>query len=186
MRPKPPPDYLAGYPAALVDPVRRLIEQDRLGEVLLQKYPQAHEVRTDRALYDYVQELKGEYMRNVGQVSKVAYDSKLQLIRQALGTHTSISRVQGSKLKSKREILVASVFKEMPPDFLRMIVVHEMAHLKEGAHDKAFYQLCQYMEPAYHQLEFDLRVYLSHLAAGGRPLWSVTPGDAGAAAITPA
>jgi predicted metal-dependent hydrolase len=186
MRPKPPPDYLAGYPAALVDPVRHLIEQDRLGEVLLKKYPLAHEVRTDKALYDYVQVLKGEYMRNVGQVSKVAFDSKLQLIRQALGTHTSISRVQGSKLKSKREIHVASVFKEMPPEFLRMIVVHEMAHLKEAAHDKAFYQLCLYMEPAYHQLEFDLRVYLSHLAAGGRPLWSVTPIDASAGAITPA
>ena len=28
-------------------------------------------------------------------------------------------------------------------------------------HNKAFYQLCQYMLPDYHQLEFDLRVYLT-------------------------
>jgi UTP pyrophosphatase len=28
------------------------------------------------------------------------------------------------------------------------------------------------MEPDYHQLEFDLRTYLSHLEATGRPLWS--------------
>jgi len=41
-----------------------------------------------------------------------------------------------------------------------MIVVHELAHLKERNHDKAFYQLCQHMEPDYHQLEFDCRVYL--------------------------
>lgn len=176
MRPRPPPNYLAGYPPDLVAPVLRLIEQDKLGTVLLKKYPLAHEVRTDKALYDYVQGLKGEFMRNVGQVSKVAFDSKLRVIRQALGTHTSISRVQGTKLKSKREIHVATVFKEMPPEFLRMIVVHELAHLKESAHDKAFYQLCCHMEPDYHQLEFDLRVYLSHLAAGGRVLWSATPG----------
>jgi len=45
-------------------------------------------------------------------------------------------------------------------EFLRMIVVHELAHLKEFEHNKAFYQLCCHMEPDYHQLEFDLRVFL--------------------------
>lgn len=174
MRPKPPPNYLTGYPAALVAQVRHLIEQDMLAAVLLQKYPQAHAVRTDNALYDYVQALKNEYLRNAGQLSKVTFDSKLHVIRQALGTHTAISRVQGAKLKAKREIRVAAVFKEMPAEFLRMIVVHELAHLKERDHDKAFYQLCRHMEPDYHQLEFDLRVYLSHLAATGRPLWGTS------------
>ena len=50
-----------------------------------------------------------------------------------------------------------------------MIVVHELAHLKESDHNKAFYRLCVAMLPAYHQLEFDLRVYLTWcdmLAAG--------------------
>ena len=42
-----------------------------------------------------------------------------------------------------------------------MIVVHELAHLKELDHNKAFYQLCEYMLPEYHQREFDLRVYLT-------------------------
>lgn len=177
MPPKPPPDFLAGYPAALVAQVRQLIDQDKLADVLLKKYPQTHAVRSDRALYDYVMEIKGEYLRSAGQLSKVAFDSKLQVIRQALGTHTSISRVQGAKLKTKREIRVATVFKEMPPEFLRMIVVHELAHIKEREHDKAFYQLCRHMEPDYHQLEFDLRVYLSHLEATGRPLWSVAAVD---------
>lgn len=172
MRPKPAPNYLAGYPANLTAQVQRLIEENRLADVLLKKYPLAHAVRTDKALYDYVHELKGEYLRNAGQLSKVAFDSKLHVIQNALGTHTSISRVQGTKLKSKREIRVATLFREMPPEFLRMIVVHELAHLREREHDKAFYQLCRHMEPDYHQLEFDLRVYLSHLAANGRALWS--------------
>ena len=61
------------------------------------------------------------------------------------------------------EIRVAGVFREAPEAFLRMIVVHELAHLKERQHDKAFYQLCEHMEPAYHQLEFDLRLYLTLL-----------------------
>jgi len=172
VKPKPAPNYLAGYASELVEPVCRLIEQGRLGEVLLRKYPAAHEVRTDKALYDYVQEMKGRYMRNAGLISKVAFDSRMHVIRNALGTHTTVSRVQGNKLRSKREIHVATVFRDMPEDFLRMIVVHELAHLKESAHDKHFYQLCRHMAADYHQLEFDVRVYLSHLAAGGQALWA--------------
>ena len=178
MRPKPPSSYLAGYPVALAEEVQRLIKQGQLADRLLQKYPLAHAVRTDKALYDYVLELKGVYLRNAGQLSKVAFDSKLHVIQHALGTHTSISRVQGTKLKSKREIRIATVFKEMPPEFLRMIVVHELAHIKEREHDKAFYQLCRHMEPDYHQLEFDLRAYLIYLDASGQPLWSIATADA--------
>jgi predicted metal-dependent hydrolase len=69
--------------------------------------------------------------------------------------------VQGGKLKSKNEIRIASQLKQLPLPLLRMVVVHELAHLREKDHNKAFYQLCQYMEPAYHQLEFDLRLYLT-------------------------
>ena len=172
MRPKPSPNYLAGYPVALADEVRRLIEQNRLADVLLRKYPLAHEVRTDKALYDFAQELKSSHLRNAGQLSVVLFDSRLQVLQHALGLHTRIARVQGAKLKAKREIRVATVFREMPRQFLQMIVVHELAHLKEGGHDKAFYQLCRHMEPDYHQLEFDLRTYLCYLDAAGAPLWS--------------
>jgi hypothetical protein len=49
----------------------------------------------------------------------------------------------------------------MPLPILRMVVVHELAHLREKDHNKAFYQLCQYMEPQYHQLELDLRLFLT-------------------------
>jgi predicted metal-dependent hydrolase len=171
MRPKPSPNYLAGYPIALTLQVQQLIEQGQFAERLLLKYPAAHGVRTDRALYDYVLAAKERYLRNAGQLSRVAFDGKLQVMRHALGMHTSISRVQGIKLKTKREIRVATVFKEMPAEFLRMIVVHELAHLKEQEHNKAFYQLCLHMEPDYHQLEFDLRAYLTYLDAAGQPLW---------------
>ena len=178
MRPKPPPDYLAGYPAGLVEQVGLLIEQGQFAERWRRKYPQPHELRSDRALYDYVLDIKERYLRNAGVLSKVEYDSKLQVLRNALGTHTSISRVQGTQLKSKREIRVAAVFREMPEAFLRMIVVHELAHLKERDHDKAFYQLCRHMEADYHQLEFDLRAYLTYLDADGAPLWSAAEGGA--------
>jgi len=171
MLPNQPLQYLAGYPVALTEQVQRLLDEGRLGHVLLQRYPAAHDVRTDKALYDYVQELKGAYLRHGEPLSKVAFDNKLQIIRHALGTHTSISRVQGMRLKSKREIRIATAFKQMPQEFLRMIAVHELAHLKEREHDKSFYQLCRHMEPAYSQLEFDVRVYLSFQQATGQSLW---------------
>ena len=163
--------YLAGYPQSLQTQVQQLLAKGSLGDTLLAKYRQAHAVRTDKALYDYVMVLKNEFLRNSEPLSKVAFDSKLQIITHALGTHTTISRVQGNKLKSKREIRVASLFKEVPVEFLRMITVHELAHIKEKAHDKAFYKLCTYMEPHYHQYEFDLRVYLTHIDAAGKLEW---------------
>jgi len=163
--------YLQGYPAETLAQVEQLLQQDRVVDWLLKKYPEGHAVRTDRALFDYVQALKTEHLRGAEPLAKVAFDAKLHLVQHALGTHTNIARVQGNKLKAKREIRVASLFKNTPEDFLRMIAVHELAHLKERAHDKAFYQLCNYMEPRYHQLEFEVRVYLTHLEAAGARLW---------------
>ena len=164
----PPPNlkYLAGYPDDVQAQVRQLIEQGRLGDSLRQRYAGTHEVRTDRALYDYTVALKNRCMRSAPPLSKVVFDNQLQLLQHALGTHTTVARVQGGRLKAKREIRVASLFRDTPPEFLKMIVVHELAHLKEPVHDKAFYQLCEHMEPEYHQLEFDLRLYLTQQELG--------------------
>jgi predicted metal-dependent hydrolase len=166
-----PLKYLSAYPDQLRQQAAQLLAEDRLGELLLRRYPRAHEVRTDKALYGYVQDLKDEYLRNAEPVSKVAFDNKIHVVQHALGLHTAISRVQGSKLKSKREIRIATVFRDAPAEFLRMITVHELAHLKEKQHDKAFYKLCCWMEPHYHQYELDLRLYLTQLEQSGRPLW---------------
>ena len=153
--------YLAGYSAHLVDQVRACLGDGSLGERLLRRYPQPHAVRNDGALYDYVSGLKASRLKNAPPLSKVLWDGKLASLRNALGTHTRVTRVQGGKLRTRREIRIADVFREAPPEFLRMIVVHELAHFKESDHNKAFYKLCQYMMPGYHQVEFDLRVYLT-------------------------
>lgn len=153
--------YLQAYPQQLQDQVRQLIEQDRLGQYLERRYPGRHDVQSDKALYGYAMDLKQQYMRTAPAVDKVLYDNKLDVVQRALGLNTAISRVQGGKLKAKKEIRVASLFKDAAPEFLQMIVVHELAHLKERDHSKAFYQLCEHMLPGYHQLEFDLRVYLT-------------------------
>ncbi len=164
--------YLTAYPEHLRSQVARLVADGGLADLLRQRYPAAHGIRTDKALYAYVQDLKDEYLRNAEPVTKVEFDSKLQVIQHALGLHTAISRVQGSKLKAKREIRIGTVFRDAPPEFLRMIAVHELAHLKEKQHDKAFYKLCCWMEPHYHQYEFDLRLYLTQLALSGERLWA--------------
>ena len=155
--------YLVGYPEHLLAKVRQLIEQDRLGPMLADRYGEPNTVRNDAQLYDYVQALKDRHLRKAVPLGKVLYDSKLQVMKHALGTHTAISRVHGGRLKASREIRIDTVFRDAPADFLRMIVVHELAHMKEADHNKAFYQLCTHMEPDYHQLEFDLRLYLTHM-----------------------
>ncbi len=162
--------YLNGYPQQVTDQVQKLIDEKRLGAAILKRFPVAHEIKTERALYEFTVELKNQFLRKAPPLSKVIFDNKINVLHDALGLHTFISRVQGGKLKAKNEIRIGSVFKTAPLEFLRMIVVHELAHLKEKEHNKAFYQLCVHMEPNYHQLEFDLRVYLTNLDLFG-PLY---------------
>ena len=155
--------YLQGYSPALIAQVQQLVAESELGPLLARKYPVAsHEVRSDKALFDYTQALKARFMRNAAPLDKVVFDAKLKIIQHALGTHTRAPQQQGSKTKMRREIRIASLFRDAPEPFLKMIVVHELAHLKEMDHNKAFYQLCTHMERDYGQLEFDLRLYLTH------------------------
>lgn len=171
--------YLHGYPPALLEQVRQLIERDELGALLARRYPQGHEVRSDKALFDYTQALKQRHLRNADPLARVCYDAKIKVVQHALGTHTRASTVQGSRLKTRREIRVATLFRGAPEPFLRMIVVHELAHLRELEHNKAFYQLCHHMEPAYAQLEFDTRLWLTQRErAGAAPAAALTPAAA--------
>jgi predicted metal-dependent hydrolase len=160
--------YLEHYPEHIKTQVHDLIEKKNLGKYILKNYPSSHEYKSDKALYDYTIDLKNQFLKKSLPLSKVIYDGKINVINDALGLHTIISRVQGGKLKSKNEIRVASIFKNMPEEFLRMIVVHELAHIKEKNHEKAFYKLCTYIEPKYHQYELDLRIYLTYVDKLGK------------------
>lgn len=155
--------YLAHYNQEIRAQVQKLIDTDTLGERLLHLYPETHPYATDKNLYEYVMEIKNTHFRSSAPISKVLYDTKIRDLNSALGTHTFVSRVQGGKLKAKNEIRISHLFKKVPEPFLRMIVTHELAHLKEKEHNKAFYKLCTHIEPQYHQLEFEVRLYLTHL-----------------------
>lgn len=159
--------YLTGYPEPLLAKVRTLLGERRLLASVLQRHPQAHDIRNDRDLQGYVGEIKARHMKSAPPLSRVGYDNRLHVVRNALGTHTAVSRVQGTRLKASREIRIAGLFRNAPAAFLRMIVVHELAHLRERDHDKAFYALCRHMEPDYHQLEFETRVWLTALELEG-------------------
>jgi hypothetical protein len=160
--------YISSYPHEIQTQVADLIQQDKLSTYLLKKYASSHKIKNDKILFEYISDLKLKYMKKSSPLSKAAFDGKINVIHNALGTHHFISRVQGNKLKAKNEIRIASRFKNVPPEFLEMIVVHELAHFKEKEHNKAFYKLCEYMQPSYHQTELDLRLYLTHLDLNGK------------------
>lgn len=160
--------YIAHYPEYLKSQINHLIEEKKLGIYLLKKYPQAHNITTDKALYTYTMNIKNDFLKKSMPLSKVLYDGKISDINDALGLHRISIKNHGGRLRSKNEIRIASLFKSTPEAFLRMIVVHELAHLKEKSHEKAFYALCENIEPSYHQLEFDTRVYLTHLDLFGK------------------
>ena len=161
------PNYLAAYPINVQAQVQTMLEKDTLKAFLIKKYPEVHKVNSDKALRAYTLDIKNTYLKKSSPVSHVSYDSKIHVINNALGLHSYVARIQGSKIKAKNEIRISTLFKNAPIEFLNMIVVHELAHLKERDHNKAFYQLCQHMQSDYHQIEFDVRVYLTQLEHGG-------------------
>jgi len=161
--------YLTNYPPSIITQVDSLISNGRLGSYLLSKYPKVHNIANDGDLRDYVTGLKNQHLKKSQPLSKIIYDSKIHVVNNALGLHSYVARVQGGKLKTRNELRVSAVFKKTPIDFLNMIVVHELAHLKEKQHNKAFYRLCLHMLPEYHQLELDMRLYLIQLEIGESP-----------------
>lgn len=60
------------------------------------KYLGGHAVRNDRQLYGQVQDLKDSHLRKRRPLGKVIHDARLQVVKHALGTHTTTSRVQGA------------------------------------------------------------------------------------------
>jgi len=159
--------YLGLYSPEVQLQIRTMLEKDTLGAFLLKKYPNQHGINNDKMLREYVMNLKNTHLRQSDPLSKIVYDKKIHVVNNALGLHTFVSRVQGNKLKSKNEIRVSEIFKVAPEEFLEMIVVHELAHLKVKEHNKAFYKLCQHMLPEYHQLEFEMRLYLTQVELKG-------------------
>lgn len=158
--------YLAHSPPSVIAQVKSMVEKGRLAAYLKGKYPQAHGFVSDNDLRDYVLSLKNRHLKKSQPLSKIVYDDKLHVLNNALGTHCYISRVQGGRLNAKNELRVSSVFRKTPEAFLKMIVLHELAHLKEKEHNKAFYRLCLNMLNDYHEVELDMRLSLSQLETG--------------------
>lgn len=161
--------YLNGYQSEIQQQVQTLLSQGKLADFLIKRHPEIHSVRTDKALYDYTIAIKNQYLRKSQPLSKVIFDDKISLKHQALGLHSYVARKQGSKIKAKNEIRISSRLKRVQEGLLRMVVVHELAHLKEKEHNKAFYQLCCHMDGDYHQLEFELRLLLTLIDADQNP-----------------
>ena len=159
--------YIGNYPETVVQQVQSLVDNDKLAEFLLKRHPTTHSVYNDSDLREYVLDLKNQHMKKSSPLSKVIYDSKIHVVHNALGLHSYVSRKQGGKLKAKNELRVSSMFKKSSEALLNMIVVHELAHLKEKEHNKGFYRLCLHMLPDYHQLEFEMRLMLVQMEEGG-------------------
>jgi len=162
-----PLTYISAYPPSLQHQVSDMIEKQTLGQYLLNRYPKPHNIANDKALRVYVMDLKNRYLKKSDPLSKIQYDGKIHVINHALGLHSYVTRIQGNKLKSKNEIRISTLFKKVPEVMLKMIVVHELAHLKEKQHNKEFYRLCQNMLADYHQIELDVRLLLIHIDTQG-------------------
>ncbi|MCF2908024.1 DUF45 domain-containing protein [Pseudoalteromonas sp. DL2-H2.2] len=152
--------YFAHYPSSLQAQIKPLLEGDKLATYFRAKYPHGHQCQSTQALYDYCHDYKNKYLKNVPRLHKVSYAKGRDLMTGTLGHHSQTRKQHGGKVKTRYEIALSQQLKYAPEAVLRALVVHELAHFKELDHNKAFYQLCCHMEPDYHQLELDLRLFI--------------------------
>ncbi|WP_189338802.1 metal-dependent hydrolase [Chromobacterium amazonense] len=125
--------YLPHHPPSLVQQAQALFDAGELPALRRRKYPDPHDVQTDKALYQFVAALKQRYLKNAPLPSKVLYDNQQHPLKGTLDTNTTISRVQGGRLKTKNEIRIAALFRELPLPFLQTIAVRELAtHLSSS------------------------------------------------------
>lgn len=159
-------DYFQDYPKYIKDQCEQLINNGHIKSYLLKKYPVGHQINSDKQLFEYTNKIKQSFMKKSPPINKVKYVKQKDLIHNALGTHTFISRNHGGKLKSAHEIRIAQSLKDAPEEMLQMLVVHELAHFKEKDHNRAFYNLCEYMQPDYCDVEVDTLLFLTLLDRG--------------------
>lgn len=74
--------YLAHYPEQVRTQVAALLEAGTLGNVLARRYQAQHDIRSDKALFDYTMALKNRYLKRSEPLSKVCFDDKISLRQQ--------------------------------------------------------------------------------------------------------
>ncbi len=142
------------------DKIRTIIEDDGLEAYLEDLYPENHSINTDKALFAYAQEIRKKYMKKAKPAHKVVFDESDDTVYNALGDNINDLILADNGHKIKNVIRIASLFKSAPAELFHMVVVHELAHLKEREHGKNFFRLCHYMDDDYDQHEFDLKLFL--------------------------
>lgn len=152
--------YLIGYSPKTIEMITLIVDKGELNSFILKSYGEAHQIRSEKALYDFTMDIKRRHLRKGPPLRKVLWDDRIELASKALGLQTVRYSKSRLSTQSRNEIRIASLFKDAPLSILRMIVVHELAHLKEKNHDKAFYKLCSHIEPDYFQLEFGAKLFL--------------------------
>ena len=116
--------YFNGYPSTIVEQALQLISSNRLQRYLLKKYPEAHDITTDKLLYQYATELKKRYLKNAPPFGRAAFKKQGDMITNALGTHTY--RMQGKT--RKHDLAINNDLLYAPEALLKALVVHELAH----------------------------------------------------------
>ena len=106
-----PLKYLSAYSTELTDKIQTMLDQNSLKTFLLNKYPAPHTIYHDKALREYVLTIKNQYLKKSNPLSQVKFDDKIHVVNNALGLHTYVSRVQGSKLKSKMSYVLVACLK---------------------------------------------------------------------------
>lgn len=152
--------FLEEYSQEEQSEIRSLMEEGKLESYINARYPEKHDIITDKALFTYTQGIRKKYMKKCPPAHKVVFDDKNETAYNALGDKDNELILTDNGHKIKNVMRIASLFKTAPAELFYMVVVHELAHLKDREHSRNFYRLCEHMDNDYYEHENDLKLYL--------------------------
>lgn len=131
-------------------------------QALLIEYPLKNHIRTDEDLYAFTEKLRKKFLPQSPQLTRVTYR------RPPYGGVSGLSVVLGAYVHSTSEIMIDPLLKTAPFNFLRVIVLHELAHHAptpngERGHGNYFNELFKRMVPNSRKLMSDVQRYLTLL-----------------------
>ena len=151
--------YFSAYSEQIKAQILSLLKSGQLSRYFLNKYPEKHQLKSEKQLFEYTNKLKQHYLKHAAKLDSVKYHKQQDLVLNALGTHTFKRHQQGNRLRAQHHIAISNQLKDAPEPIIRALIVHELAHFREKEHNKNFYRLSCHMEPNYYQLELDLRLF---------------------------
>lgn len=69
--------YLKNYPESIKEQIATLLTEQKLEKLLKMRYPINHNIKSDKALYQYTVNIKNTYLKQTSPLRRICFDEQI-------------------------------------------------------------------------------------------------------------